>query len=1360
MDKKALDGLALLHDLVPFLPVDRLHAILNNQPLPAEDYGTALFADISGFTALAERLAAELGPERGAEELNAQVNYTFVGLIDAVDRYHGSVLHFSGDGLTAWFTGENHALRAATASLAMQAVMAALMTALPDLRLKIGLGTGLARRFLPGDPAMGVYDVLAGPAITRMTQAEKRAGPAQVVLSRQTGEEIRGLLAWEPLAGGFVRLQPTIFAPTPPGAERWPSIRWMDHVDRAWEMVEACRPYLPASIYERLQAGHGAYMAELRTVTPLFLRFTGIDYNRPQAAQQLDELVRVAQTIVGQHGGYLNEVGVDDKGNILVALFGAPVALENPASRAAHAACALRTDLPHVKAVHCGLTCETVFAATVGSPMRRAYAAIGDGVNLAARLMIHARPGEILANSRAHLLAEDFAWEALPPIRVKGKVAPIRMYRLSGLAEDTQPLWPSGRFVARVRELQALNWALDASKTGQERILVMTGEPGLGKSHLLGQFMTMMLERGITWLSGAGSDTEHHTHYRAWREIFITYFDLDSPSKQSSRPAARKQVESYIAAIAPHLTEQTPLLNDVLQFDFPESAFTESLDPAQRHAALVDLLVTLLRAWLDEDALALVLDNAQWLDALSWDLLYHIAQQLGDRPLTILVAMRPAKHHPPDRLLALKALSATRELVLHPLNRENAEALAALHLGVTSLPPSIMDLIMEKTAGNPFFIKEIASVLQDSGIVQVEEGKAIIQGDPARLQLPDTVQGMIRSRLDHLSPDQQVLAKVAAVIGPQFLFRTLRDIQPLQLDTKTLRASLDTLDVIDLERVDTSDDDDPLYAFRHAITREVAYSSLSFSQRRQIHEAVARWYEHEYSDNLAPYYALLTHHWREAENRERELQYCYLAGKQAAAQYANSAAANYLERALEIIPPTMPAMQRDILLTLDEVYHRRGARDKQQTLLSTLSALAEERDDDDWHAQAGIRWARHYESVAAYRDSAEAARCAFQAAQRINDQRAMGLSSVYWGLALMRLGEFDAASQRLSQVYAGYADDIEAWRLDTLGLTYARMGRYSPARDAYEEALAKARRSGNRAAIGQTLNHLGHAHLDTANYDEARRCHSQALALHRTVGDRVGEAQSLASLGSLALSIGDYELAHNYLRQAHSLFQEVGDRSGEATTRHAIGRLTGERGDHDQARVFLQDALHLWQDIGDPYFSSLVLLDLALAETALDDLRQADAHVNEALTLSQKLDPVTGEKVQFVGRGLAGLVAFKMGYIDRALDHVQAVLDIVAASGLAQQTVHTLKVPLQSYEVLKACGQEGRAGDLLQQAYDLLNERADRITDPEQRARFLLNVADHRQIITLYEQKTGALLSAGPSDWQQGRPATTPSGGS
>lgn len=1323
------EGLALLHELVPFLPIDKLFAILNDEPLQDDVFGAALFADISGFTALMDALSRELGPERGAEELNQQINATFSGMIDAASRYHGTVIRFSGDGLTAFFAGEDAALRGAAAGLAMQAFAQAIMAHYPDLRLKVGIGLGETRRFSPGDPSLGVFDVLAGPAVTQMAQAEGMANPGQIVLSPAASAAIGTTFAQQPLKDGFTFLTPTIFVPENL-QDRWPALRWLDYADRAWELVEACRPYVPPTLYDRFSSGHGAYVADLRLVTPLFIRFTGIDYQAADAATQLDELVRAAQSRIQQYGGYLCEVGVGDKGSEMLALFGAPTALENPGLRASYAANLLLDELPHVQSLHFGLTCDQLFAGAVGSPMRRAYAVVGDDVNLAARLMSQAGPGDILADVRASEMAHEFAWKALTPMRLKGKIAPVRVYQLSGSARTTQPLWPDGRFVARENELSALRWALETEGAHQARILCMVGQPGLGKSHILRKFNDLLMEMGITGLHGGGRSIERQTPYHPWQDIFKDYFALEASETSANR---RDKVVGRLSEIAPNLVTHAPLLNDILHLGIPENDFTQSLEPAERHTILGNLTVALLNAWLTEDALALVLDNAQWMDALSWDLVGRVAQQITDYPLTILLAMRPHKNRKPAALLQIERMPHSRELLLKPLNEEDTGLLAAETLGADSIPGPIAQLILQKTGGNPFFIKEVAIVLQSSGIIEVVDGAAVLKGDPETLRLPDTVQGIVRTRIDQLPPDQQTLLKVAAVLGPQFQYRTLRAIQPLRLSEPALRASLDALDSMDLHCIEQTEHD-AKYAFQYAITRELAYNALSFSQRHQLHGAVARWYEMEYGADLAPHYGLLVHHWRAAEVLERERVYTYLAGTRAAEQYANDDAIAYLSRTLEITPEDKIDIRFDTLLRLEDLYDLVADRRNQRATLHALTDVVRVADDLEWQARVKIQWSRYYQNVAKYESAMHAAREAFEIASAAGQADLMAHSRVHEGIAMMQLGRLrDARAILESKHQHSNQTANEVWRLTVLGVTLSQMGLYNETQAPFHEAQSLALATNNRAAAGLVLKSMGDNCVAMADYEQATEYYNRSLNIRIAIGDNKGEAETLSKLGVLALLTGEHEQAKSFLEQIRSLAQKTVDRASEAETLRSIGMLSYQQRDYETAQRQLAQALEIRQQIGDQRGATFAKIDLAMCEIMRGRLEDAQELLDDALAASEHLGETSRMHVRFLHQPLAAQLALRHGDRNTAQTLIHDTVATSERVGLANLP-NPFQMSLIGYTVLSGLGETEAARTLLHNAYMLLNDRADRISEPEKRARYLLTVPAHREVVGLYER--------------------------
>ncbi|GAB4571522.1 MAG: adenylate/guanylate cyclase domain-containing protein [Anaerolineae bacterium] len=1329
MEKHAFEGLALLHDLVPFLPIDRLHGLLNNTPLPEAEEGAAVFADISGFTRLIDTLYRRLGPERGAEELNKQINTIFSGIIDAASRYRGSVIRFSGDGLTAWFTGEAAALRAAASALAMQAFARAVMAHYPLLRLKVGIGVGPTRRFLPGDPAHGVFDVLAGPAVTWMAQAEQLAQPGQIVLSPEASAAIGARFTQQPIAEGFAILSPTIFAPDDL-VDPWEPLRWLDYLDRAWELVEACRPFMPAALYQRVSSGHGAYMADLRLVTPLFIRFTGLDYNAPDAAQRLHELVSVAQDRVQRYGGYLSEVGVGDKGSEMVALFGAPVALENPAQRATYAAATLLEDLPHVATLHIGITCDHLFTGTVGSPMRRAYAAVGDDVVLAARLMSLAEPGVILADYRTSTLADDFAWKALEPIRLKNKIARTRVYQWQGTARVTRPLTPRTQFVAREREISALRWALQTEHEGHARLLLMIGEAGLGKSHLLRKFDEMMSEQGITGLFGGTRSIERQIPYQIWQEILWQYFEL---SRQDSPQNWHAIILARLHHISPDLLSHVPLLNEIMHVGLPENEFSRSLDPAERHTALVNLLTTLLGAWLDEQPLALVLDNAQWMDSLSWDALRYVVTALEPRPLTVLLAMRPFSETRPAALEYLEQHPGTRKLVLEPLDPSDTAHLVAEILGVEEVPPAIAQLVLQKTGGNPYFIQEVVHALVDSGVIAVEAGQIALRGDPETIRLPDTVQGIVRSRIDRLPPDQQTILKVAAVLGTQFRYSTLKAVQPLRLDDDQLRACLNALKSMDLHEVESTPDD-TVYAFRFALTRELAYNALSFSQRRQLHEAAARWYEAEYENDLAPYYSILAHHWRAAENPERERIYTYLAGMRAADQFANTDAVQYLSRTLAILPAKRSELRYDTLLRLEDLYHLTAARQAQQDTLTALEALARETENRDWLARVDTLWARYYASLAEYDRVLEAAQQAQEHARQANNMPLVALSLVYQGAGLMHLGRCREALAALEEAARlGDYPDIELQRATVLGTLQHRMGRYTESLSSLQAAHSIALEIGNRAAISDILAHMGDNYLVLAAYVEAADHYRRALQIRISIGNSTGEAEALAGLGMVALRRHDTEQARNYLEQARKTSAQIEDCPCEAIIMRGLGWLHFLEKDYPGAQKYLTRGVTLAENVDRSHTAILTALDLSQVHLTLGALEAAEAKLQQVEQAIAAIDPEAQVPLRFLHLPLAARLALRRGERAQAIAYSETFLSLVQERGLPTQP-NPFETTLIAFTVLKGVGMQQQARDLLSAAYTLLAERAEPIAEPETRARYLLSIPAHREIIGLYER--------------------------
>jgi class 3 adenylate cyclase/tetratricopeptide (TPR) repeat protein len=857
-----------------------------------------LFADVSGFTPLAEQLAQR---SPAGEELSGLLNAYFGQLIALIAEHAGEVVTFAGDGfLAAWpAIGEDLAvstLRAVHAALAVGA-------ALNDyeagngvrLSLRLGVGAGEVMALHVGGVGGRWQLLLSGAPLLQVSHAEGEAAPGEAVLSPQAWELVCDVCTGQILPEGYVQLA------TARGSE----VLWgLSRPPR--ELGDAVHTYVPEVVRARLAAGQAEWLAELRHVTPVFLNLLDAD---PAAADQLEPLQLVmatVQPILRRYEGSLKEVLVDDKGLTLVAVFGLPpLAHEDDPARAARAALAVQDALRNL-GVRCaiGLATGRAFCGAVGNEVHQEYSIVGEVMNLAARLM-QAAPDTILCDVATYRAARSrLRFQELPAVHVKGKAAPVVVYR--PVEPARRPVGPRG-MLGRVDERAALAERLRALEEHTAGLVMVEGEPGIGKSRLLADLLERAQARGLRSLTGAGDAIEQGTPYHAWRLPFTQVMGLMGLDVEQRR----RRVLTHVQA-DPEMARLAPLLNSVVPLELPDNELTAQLTGEVRADNTRELLVQLLQTATtapgeSTSPLLLVLDDAHWFDSASWALTRQVVAKV--KPLLLVLATRPLAEPLPEDYRRLRQEPATDYLRLEPLGADDTLSLVSNRLGVRGLPETVGALIEERAQGNPFFSEELAYGLRDAGLIRIADGTCTIApgaGDLSAMSFPDTMQGVVAARIDRLAPNQELALKVASVIGRLFAFRLLRDIHPIEADRSALRGFLDDLRRQDFTVLDTAAPD-LAYLFKHVVTQEVAYGLLLSAQRRQLHRAVAEWYEQTPAEDLASLYPLLAYHWGRAEEPTKTLTYMELAGEQALRLGAYQEAADLLTQALSRSQSIQPA---------------------------------------------------------------------------------------------------------------------------------------------------------------------------------------------------------------------------------------------------------------------------------------------------------------------------------------------------------------------------------------------------------------------------------------------------------------------
>ncbi len=1174
-------------ELLPYLPMERRVALLTGKSLATRTHGAALFVDISGFTPLTERLVAELGVQRGPEELILIINRVYTALIDEVHAYRGSVIAFAGDAITCWFDGDP-GRNATAAALAMQARMRefrAVSTPSGEavrLAMKASVTAGPASRLLVGDPEHRVLEVAAGETIARLAQGEQLARAGEVIVDWQTLAALGAQAATGEMrhAQSGDRFVVVSGQRDTAAADPWPALA-ADGFDE-----QILKQWLLPSVYDRLKQGMGHFLTELRPTVALFVRFTGIDFDYDDdAGGKLDRFIRFVQRVTERHGGTFVDLNVGDKGSYLYVNFGAPLTHENDADRAAYAALDLfagAADFPYLEPLQIGISQGRMRAGAYGAAAHRTYGVLGDEVNMAARLMMAAAAGQILvSDSAARFMNGQFLLDPLPPRRMKGRDAPIQFFALNShaapedaglvLSENALP------FVGRRAELSRLEATLLEARNGRGHAVSITGEAGMGKSRLVEEAIRAAQSQGFRWLGGECDSYGVNTSYLVWRPVWRQIFKIARED-----PVARQieAIEAYLTAIDRRLRRRVPLLGSVLNLPIPDNSLTRNLDARARKASLEGLLIECLQAEAATAPLLIVLEDCQWLDPLSTDLIESIGTAVNQLSLLLLLAYRPldADHVRAGRF---DQLTHHTEMVLHPLDEAAIGELAAAKFRqyaqeVEDISPALITKIVAQAEGNPFYAEELINYLHYRNIDPTDARAA------DRLVLPSSLHQLVLSRVDQLTEHQKITAKIASVVGRSFRASWLWHAFGELGSQEVVQRSLDALTRRELT-VQNPQELDHGYLFRHAVTQGVAYESLPFAARQEFHERFARFIEAEYALQLDQYVSLLAYHFTQSSNQVKMREYLLRAGEAARHEYANESAIDYYAKLLPLLDG---AEQIEILRNLGAVLQLVGRWDEADQHFQAALALAEEAGILQEIGEVNFALAEHFRRRGAYVPAQTALERAQAAFEEVDDRLGIARSLSTAGTLAAQQGHYALARGRYQQALDILRQEEEktltANVLNNMAIVARYQGDYERSRALHEEALAIRRTLGDPLSISTSLSNLGNVMLDLRDYATAQRYQEEALALRREVGDRWATANSLNNLANVLRTEHKYAAAQYMYEESLRINRQLGDRWALAYLLEDIGALVAARGDFVQAVCMVSAAEKLREEIGAP----------------------------------------------------------------------------------------------------------------------------------------------------------------------------------
>jgi predicted ATPase/class 3 adenylate cyclase len=944
--------------------------------------------------------------------------------------------------------------------------------------------------------------------------------------------------------------------------------------------------YTPRYLAEKILTTRSALEGERKVVTVLFADIADSSAFAQQLDAEklhllLDRVLQLAAQAVHRYDGTVNSY----LGDGMMALFGAPIALEDHALRAVHAALTIQETIRGLNAevqrelgvsvrLRIGLNTGSVVVGRIGDDLRMDYTANSNTVHLASRLQTVAEPGAIvIAEDTQRAVAGEIITELLGPVEVRGQREPIVVYKVTGRAQHRNPLELRGegltKLVGRTRELARLHEQLERAEAGQGQAVALVGEPGLGKSRLLYEFRQSLGEGRVIWLEGHCRARGLTLPYGPVLEALRLLFRID---EGDSRLQIAEKLNEAIDDLDPALTESMPFLSLLLGLPSDDEVLRR-VEPKDKRLRTQQAIAAVLVAAARRQPLVLVFENLHWRDQSSEDFIAFLAGSLPELPVLMLTTHRPGYE------LRWADMPFFSLIPLGRLTDDETERMAASLLGGHDVGEDLLRFIGEKADGIPLFIEEVTRVLAERNFL-VQQPARLRLASAAELELPSTMQGIIQARIDALGEAVKHTVQTAAVIGREFDLRLLAAACDTPNDVPRHLEILKRIELIHETRLLPHLE----YQFKHAVIQGVAYRSLLGPRRQALHGAIARSLEELGREDQA---AILAHHYAESEHQEKAVGYGLVAGDQAARVYANAEASDYYDKALLLaksLPPVPELQQAQIDAAL-----------KRAAVGTTRKALeADERNLEE----------------------------ARQLADALCDESRMA-SVLYWlgRLAYVR-GTFERAAQYAEQSLA-IADSLgdealAAPPVNLMGRYYYLTGEYTRASDLLARSVEQMRNLGNPTEEATAAGFAGVAFGALGAFAKALSYADRGLSLAQGLKNPFVEAAAYnyravahCYRGSAAAAIAD-------CAAAKQIAERVGDRFRIYLAQFYEGQAQAMAGHPATARELLEDSIGLAKELGTT--TLLAWGESLLAETllTLEEPAAAEPLCRKAIRLAER----------------------------------------------------------------------------------------------------------------------------------------------
>jgi class 3 adenylate cyclase/tetratricopeptide (TPR) repeat protein len=1098
--------------------------------------GSLAFVDISGFTQLTERLARR--GKVGAEEMSDLLNGMFAELLAVAYQDDAGLVKWGGDAVLLLFEGEEHAQRAVRAAARMRSRLrqvGKLQTpaGLVTLRMSVGIHSGTFHFFLVGDPQIHRELIISGPAASLTAELEALADAGEIAVSEATKallpDEVVGAakgIGW--LVAREPRLIDVAAAPRPSSVG----------LDIAGT--------LPPPIREHLRSNSGT--AEHRRIAVAFVQFSGTDEvlatQGPAAlAAALDETVRNVQEAAGRHGVTFFESDINRDGGKIMLTAGAPLSSDHDEEGMVRTARRIADRIGRLP-LRVGVNSGPVFAGDFGPEFRKTFSVKGDAINLAARVMGKAQPGQVLVTVDTLAKAtSSFDVEVLPPFLVKGKSKPVHAVSLGRvLGERTRS--DDSPMVGRETELAVLRSSLAWAKEGSRQVVDLAGEPGIGKSRLVQE---LLRDQSVQAVTARCDEYETATAYWPFRNLLRELLGI---AEHLSVDDVVDQLRDTTKNVAPDLLPWLPLICQVVDVTLTETPEVAALAVEFRKSRLEEVTAEFLRTLLP-GPVVLVFDDVHLIDDASADLLEVLCRSSEHCSWLMLVTRREVASGflPSDAYEVMPLRPA-------PLDDIAVTAMISAVLAERPLPPDDIAALRARAGGNPLFLRGLLDAVRTGAALD---------------SLPDSVEALITSQIDRLPPDERSVLRFASVLGVSFRESELRALlrgRALPTSRSALRNLGHFLRIEGHGRL----------RFDHQLIRDTAYEGLPYRLRRELHGRAGEVIEAAAPDPIEVS-ELLSLHFFHAVRPEKAWFYSRVAGMRASEKFAFAQADELLTRAVQSVRGSSMVTSEELAevqLALGEARFRIGRNSLAlQAFRAARAEMAEDRE------RCAVVFKREAETEWRQGRTSQALRTL---------KRGMGLlDGLGSDAALSALSRLEGTYAVVRENQGRYRESLR-WALaaeqhaeqagdraalaDALSAVHGARSMLGDVDDrAYgEEALALYESLGDRVGQSRALNNLAVLAWIQGSGPRSLEMFRRAEILAAEAGDTVGAASTKYNIGDVLVRMGKVVEAANVLREVIPVLQGTGIEDFHMAARRGLGLALVMDGADDEGRRLLVEA--------------------------------------------------------------------------------------------------------------------------------------------------------------------------------------------